>query len=247
MTQHDLTAALRNAANLDDLLEQLQALTDEQAGEVEATLTDLPTYGGAEPRDTYGIYSWDEGRLLVAEDGEWMIVEREPKRPATRIEIVTDRESLGSSNAPASTTEVERFNEILREQIAGLYPDAEIVFLTQGLRSVSVFADEFEDDTADTCRQILEDAVEGKFGEWQDQAEGDAQDDDTDTCPATFCADCAEWVRWSNAIQTGRPGESNHVIGDCNCDAGSWRCLENGGEWDRVERLVDGEWELVED
>ena len=69
MTQHDLTAALRNAANLDDLLEQLQALTDEQAGEVEATLTDLPTYGGAEPRDTYGIYSWDEGRLLVAEDG----------------------------------------------------------------------------------------------------------------------------------------------------------------------------------
>lgn len=27
--------------------------------------TDLPTFGGAEPRDTDGVWSWDAERLLV--------------------------------------------------------------------------------------------------------------------------------------------------------------------------------------
>ena len=33
-------------------------------------VTSLPTFGGEEPRDTMGIWSWDETHLLVGE-GSW--------------------------------------------------------------------------------------------------------------------------------------------------------------------------------
>ena len=79
----DLAGSLRSAAHLDDLMEQLQALTDEQADGLEPILTELPTFGGAQPEIASGIhgwlgvYSWDEGRMLVAQhDGSWAIVER---------------------------------------------------------------------------------------------------------------------------------------------------------------------------
>jgi hypothetical protein len=39
----------------------------------------LPTFGGIEPRDTSGVWSWDEDNLLVGTGSfaEWHIVERE--------------------------------------------------------------------------------------------------------------------------------------------------------------------------
>ena len=41
--------------------------------------TELPTYGGAEPADTDGIWSWDATRLLIGTCADDLqIVEREP-------------------------------------------------------------------------------------------------------------------------------------------------------------------------
>ena len=40
-------------------------------------LTSLPVFGGAEPRDTSLIYSWDETHLLVHSGNGWQIVARE--------------------------------------------------------------------------------------------------------------------------------------------------------------------------
>lgn len=44
------------------------------------TSKDLPDYGGAEPRSTAGIYSWDATRLLVPDEeaprGGWRLVKR---------------------------------------------------------------------------------------------------------------------------------------------------------------------------
>lgn len=41
-------------------------------------LTSLPTFGGAEPRNTEGIFSWDDNRLLIQDhNGMFMIVDRD--------------------------------------------------------------------------------------------------------------------------------------------------------------------------
>ena len=42
--------------------------------------TSLPTYGGTEPLDTSGVWSWDDTHLLVGEGGveDWEIVPRCP-------------------------------------------------------------------------------------------------------------------------------------------------------------------------
>lgn len=67
------TITATNLAELRDIL---------NAGTVsERALSDLPTFGGAEPCNTRGIYSWDETNLLVAENprtgaSEWTIVHR---------------------------------------------------------------------------------------------------------------------------------------------------------------------------
>ena len=39
-------------------------------------LTELKTFGGVEPKDTAGIWSWDDKHLLVGDDGEWDIKTR---------------------------------------------------------------------------------------------------------------------------------------------------------------------------
>lgn len=46
------------------------------AGLHENDLCALPTFGGDEPEDTQGIYSWDEDSFLVFEDQEWQIIDR---------------------------------------------------------------------------------------------------------------------------------------------------------------------------
>lgn len=42
--------------------------------------TSLPTFGGDEPRNTFGIWSWDATRVLVGEDARYLrIVDRDDK------------------------------------------------------------------------------------------------------------------------------------------------------------------------
>ena len=51
----------------------------EAAGEVppaELDLSDLPTFGGAEPLDTLGVWSWDAESLLVGDGSDLSIVPR---------------------------------------------------------------------------------------------------------------------------------------------------------------------------
>lgn len=40
-------------------------------------LAGLPTYGGEEPADTVGIYSWDETHFLTYDEGIYFVIERE--------------------------------------------------------------------------------------------------------------------------------------------------------------------------
>jgi hypothetical protein len=69
---------------LDNLNEAESALADEaeQRGIdwtdiAQIDTSSLPTFGGPEPSDTFGIYSWDEDSYLVlANDGSWTIVDR---------------------------------------------------------------------------------------------------------------------------------------------------------------------------
>ncbi len=43
------------------------------AAALEAHLSDLPTFGGYEPGDTLGIYSWDATRVLVYSGSRWLV------------------------------------------------------------------------------------------------------------------------------------------------------------------------------
>lgn len=78
----NLTAAIKNATSLDELLSALNA-AEATLRETESPLridelvdlSSLPTFGGEEPKDTAGVWSWDADRLLVGE-GEWEIVSR---------------------------------------------------------------------------------------------------------------------------------------------------------------------------
>jgi hypothetical protein len=60
---------LQATQTLDELLETIRTvhaeLDEEDRKHLDLYLTDLPTFGGPEPADTRGIWSWDEGRLLV--------------------------------------------------------------------------------------------------------------------------------------------------------------------------------------
>lgn len=51
------------------------ALTDTNIGE-HVNLAGLPTFGGPEPANTLGIWSWDETRYLGADGSHWSIGER---------------------------------------------------------------------------------------------------------------------------------------------------------------------------
>jgi hypothetical protein len=89
------SAAIRGAADLEDLAEALQA-----AGELEAVLIEhapcfargeiydpdsLPTFGGEEPGDCLGVYSWDPDSVLVYEGGgHWRI---EPRDRTIRLDL----------------------------------------------------------------------------------------------------------------------------------------------------------------
>ena len=73
--------------NLDELCDELNAIESEIAASNTGDLTDsnigehidcagLPTFGGVEPSDTLGIWSWDETRVLYAEGSVWAVEAR---------------------------------------------------------------------------------------------------------------------------------------------------------------------------
>lgn len=64
------------AHSLDGLLDVVSN-DDSEAGSTPLDYTNLPTFGGEEPRDTSNVFSWDAGRLLIQDQRGWRIVPRE--------------------------------------------------------------------------------------------------------------------------------------------------------------------------
>ena len=65
---------------LEDLLAVLrayQAYSDSTEADMESLIdiTSLPTFGGSEPTDTLGLFSWDDSQALI-HDGTWQLVDR---------------------------------------------------------------------------------------------------------------------------------------------------------------------------
>jgi len=72
---------IHRAADLDNLLQILRdidAILPEEWNTID--YSGLPTFGGAEPADTTGIWSWDENNLLTNDGNGWHI---EPRVPVT--------------------------------------------------------------------------------------------------------------------------------------------------------------------
>lgn len=57
-----------NASNLDDLAECLNSYRKDHPIFLSNDLTSLPTFGGKEPENTEGIFSWDEDHFLIYVD-----------------------------------------------------------------------------------------------------------------------------------------------------------------------------------
>lgn len=91
--------AIRNAATLDDLLivlnETVPALLNADEREILSTeFCDLPIYGGNEPHNTTGVWSWDSGRKIVGDCLPFRIVvrgEEAAPAPATAQTVVVTR------------------------------------------------------------------------------------------------------------------------------------------------------------
>lgn len=83
------------------------------------------------------------------------------------LTLHVDPEALGGSNAPASSAEIRRYQEILHDEILGLYPQAGVLFVTSG-REEYLVDGEHDDGLRDQIHELEEAAVEGRLGEWQD-------------------------------------------------------------------------------
>lgn len=59
--------------DLDELLNVLTAMEDSR----DVDMTSLPTFGGTEPKDTAGIWSWDAKRMIVGTGSDYTIVDRD--------------------------------------------------------------------------------------------------------------------------------------------------------------------------
>ena len=70
MTTQDKVNA---CATLDELLDVLKSMQDSR----EVDMTSLPTFGGVEPKDTSGIWSWDATRLIIGTGSDYEIVDRD--------------------------------------------------------------------------------------------------------------------------------------------------------------------------
>jgi hypothetical protein len=114
-------AAIRGAADLEGLAGALQA-----AGEIEAALIEhapyfargeiydpdsLPTFGGEEPGDCLGVYSWDPESVLVYEGGgDWRI---EPRDKAIRL----DSEDFDGDSARVSSVTVDDVIDLIAVEV----------------------------------------------------------------------------------------------------------------------------------
>ena len=69
---------IESSKSLKELLENIKTakscLDDQDISNLD--LTSLPTFGGVEPDETIGIWSWDKDNLLIG-DGDFEIVSRE--------------------------------------------------------------------------------------------------------------------------------------------------------------------------
>ena len=77
MTLNDarnMIAAATSLSGLRDALVDIEAADPELSADYD--YSDLPTFGGDEPADLAGIYSWDENSILTW-DRRWLI---EPRR-----------------------------------------------------------------------------------------------------------------------------------------------------------------------
>lgn len=72
---------VQSAADLFGLRDALNAIRDLDIDDGivvsdQIDMADLQSFGGDTPRDTTGIYSWDEDNYLVHNDGNWEIIDR---------------------------------------------------------------------------------------------------------------------------------------------------------------------------
>lgn len=76
----DLDVLLSRILEAQDAIGHLRDCFHDVDGGIEQALnvdiTSLPTFGGAHPDDTTGIYSWDPDRVLQAYGSDWAIVDR---------------------------------------------------------------------------------------------------------------------------------------------------------------------------
>lgn len=66
-------AKVNDCTTLDELLDVLQGMEDSR----DVDMTSLPTFGGTEPKDTSGIWSWDKTRLIIGTGSDYEIVDRD--------------------------------------------------------------------------------------------------------------------------------------------------------------------------
>jgi hypothetical protein len=82
---------VKNAPSLSALCEAVNAasthIVQNDLGDLDnyVDMSSLPTFGGAEPRDTHEIWSWDaEDLMMVGPDGKFVLVSREEWDEITR-------------------------------------------------------------------------------------------------------------------------------------------------------------------
>ena len=61
------------SSTLDELLDALSEMADSRNVNMQA----LPTFGGNEPDETDGVWSWDRRRLLIEDDEGYSIIDRD--------------------------------------------------------------------------------------------------------------------------------------------------------------------------
>ncbi|MEL6345857.1 MAG: hypothetical protein AAFV53_22290 [Myxococcota bacterium] len=153
----DASSALvfRDVEDLDDLAEGLNSLTglmkgnvipsnDPDVGMDDGDLrraygvdwTDIPQFGGDEPDDTVGVWSWDDERFLVGEAWEVEIVDREIGVDAARV---LDNERL--------------------EGLMGAHPKH-----VPALRRLLEAADDGDEDAVRALRDIQDNRQDGEEG-----------------------------------------------------------------------------------
>jgi hypothetical protein len=80
--REEMTATINDASNLDMLCAALNALEDQgiDLRDARVDTTSLPTFGDNEPRDTTGIFSWDDARVMRQGNGgpgqHWVLEKR---------------------------------------------------------------------------------------------------------------------------------------------------------------------------